>query len=515
MDFSAAVKSKDIRQPFEAPYWQGWDHQLVARYEAKKAKRFILSMDKGTGKTSTVLSIFEDPEVHQNKPGFTVLIFTPEKGMAGYERDILKFPDAQDKVALIYGSKAERIKRWKAAGANSRIRYIVLTYASFLSDAGVRGSEEGGLSSAVLPLWVMDGSVDAVVCDEFHRVFRNHSSKIFKLFAKVFRRTEYFIPMSGSAVDKGPQDLWAALHLVDQKFFSSYWKYVGAYCELEENGFGKSILGPRNEEAWRRVVRPYVFHCTADMINDMPPLVRDTLDVDLPPWQKKLEDDLRNQMFAELIGQDEEGLETTEYIFAQNTMVKTFKARLALICPKVLNPQLDYGQGIEDVYQDAFDGGLSRYAIFTPFKAPIPYLKDYLSSKGCRVWVLQGGIGKTEQDRRLYEWRQSLSTAHPDSPSIILGTIKYAESWEIPEARHAYMLGYEFSREDNKQAESRLRRLISEGTSYIHYVKAKKTYDEELLARLIEHKDNYDRLFRSWGEFVRIMSGNNYGNNYN
>jgi len=506
MDYKSTVEKLGLTQLWDEPHWQGWDHQLLARHEALKAKRFILSMDKGTGKTSTVLSIFEGPEIVK-PPGFTVLIFTTEKGMGAYVRDIKKFPNHEDKIALIYGNKAQRAKLWTAAGKKSTVRYFVCTYAGFLSDSGFRGNaEEGTLSSKSLPRWATDGSVDAVVCDEFHRVFRSRTSKTFLLFKQLFRYTKYFIPMSGSAVDKGPQDLWACLHLVDQKFWSSYWNYVGAFCEVEETGFGKQIIGPRNEAAWRRVVRPYMFHVTADQVHDMPPIFRDTLDVTLPAWQKDIHDNLRQAMFHEYDLEDAD--EGSGFIFAQNTMVKTYKSRLALICPKVLSDTFSHGQAIEDIADNAEEGGLRSYAIFTPFKDPIPHLKQYLEARGGRVWVLQGGIGLDAQEQRLAAWRAALSTADVRSPSIIISTIKYGESWEIPETRHAYMLGYEFSREDNKQAESRLRRLISEGTTFIHYVKCRHTYDDELLSRLIEHGQSVERLFRSWAEVKRIFGGN-------
>ena len=512
MDYKSTVEKLGLSQPWEPPHWQGWDHQLLARHEAIKSRRFILSMDKGTGKTSTVLSIFEGPEI-QKPPGFTVLIFTTEKGMGAYVRDIEKFPNHKGKVALIYGNKAQRTKAWQAAGKNSATRYFVCTYAGFLSDSGLRGDgEKGTLSTAILPKWVVDDSVDAVVCDEFHRVFRNRTSKIFGLFKRLFKSTRYFIPMSGSAVDRGPQDLWPALHLVDQKFWSSYWNYVGAFCEVEESGFGKRIIGPRNEAAWRRIVRPYMFHVTADQVHDMPPIFRDALDVTLPKWQKDIHDNLRAAMFHEFhefnMDDDNEDGGGGGFIFAQNTMVKTYKSRLALICPKVFSPSFGYGQAIEDVADNAEEGGLSSYAMFTPFKDPIPHLKEYLESRGGKVWVLQGGIGLAVQEQRLAEWRASLHTASVQCPSIIISTIKYGESWEIPETRHAYMLGYEFSREDNKQAESRLRRLISVGTTFIHYVKCRHTYDDELLSRLIEHGQNFERLFRSWAEVKKILGGN-------
>lgn len=499
IDWKKICELRSLKQAWPAPYWQSDYYQLVAKEDLIRAKRCILSMFKGGGKTGTILSLFEDPRVNQGIPNFTVLIFTNEKGMGAYVRDIKKFPDWEGKIQLVYGSKEERRQRWRPT--DSRVRYFICSYDSFLSDTGSR-TVRGEASESIVPKWVLSGAhVDGVVFDEFHRKFRRRDSNFWKLALKLFRYTPYCFPMSGSAVSKGPEDLWAALHLVDRKMWSTYWGYVYTWNYIDESGFGKTVLGPREDrvDKWRNAVRPYVTHVTAAMVgSSIPPLRRSFLEVELPRWQRKIHDDLLNESFANLTPTDQEDADP-EFVFAENRLTALHKIRTALICPKALSPALPIGQGISDIWDNAQESELTRYNIFTPFRAPIPYLKEWLESQGARVWVLWGSIGYDEQERRLSDWRAYIkSEARPEAPGILLGTVKYGESWECPESSYGYFLGEEWDPEDDKQAESRLLRFVSPAPVSIQYCMFRGTYSEEILDLIITKGANARMMFNTW-----------------
>lgn len=506
VDFQAIVDKLGLVDPFlESTKNFGrvvWPHSLVVRHRMIKSKRAIVGVDKGMAKTWAALSVFEDPLVNKGIPGFTVLILCPEKGMGSYIRDIKMFPNWEGKIQLVYGSKASRERQWK----NSTARYFICTYASFLSDSGQRTNSKvtKEVSELIVPDWVLRNQIDGVVCDEYHRYFRRKESKTFQVLERLFRHTEYFFPMSGSVLSKGPQDAWAALHMCDRNLWSSYWKYVYTWCEVDDGMFGKVVGGPRRDrvDKWQTAVSDNLIYITADMVADMPPKTRDFLDCEMTPQQRRLHDDLTQRLFY--MPDDESG----DIVFAENALVKIHKLRMALICPEAVSPGLGVGQGIEDIWDDAQDSGVNQYAIFTPFKAPLPILAGWLRNKGARVWVLQGGIGLDEQTRRLDDWRGSLSTADPDHPSIILSTTKYAESWEVPEARYGYMLGYEWDPEDNKQAEDRLRRLISIGMTYIRYVRHKNAYDSDMMELIIDKMIDVRHMFANWIQFRNYVSAN-------
>lgn len=119
VDWDGMVAKMRLQQPFSPPYWQGKSFQLVVRNHLIGAKRAILSMHKGLGKTSTILSIFEDVRVHKNNPGYAVVIITTERGMAAYERDIKMFPEHAGKIQLVLGNKHERGLKWKPTPSTS------------------------------------------------------------------------------------------------------------------------------------------------------------------------------------------------------------------------------------------------------------------------------------------------------------------------------------------------------------------------------------------------------------
>lgn len=471
------------------------DFQLQGRLHLLENPRSILSLDKGLGKTLTILSVFEGPEIGaDNIPGFTVLIFTNERGIPAYQRDLALFPNYHQKIQIVNGTKGQRFNQWR----NSEARYFITTYNTFLSDTGFRLNSRTTkeMSTLIIPKWVVNGELDGVVCDEFHRVFRRHTSSTFKAFKKTFPNVKYFFPMSGSVVSKGPQDLWAALHLCDPRLWSSYWKYVYTWCDVEDSNWGRMIVGPRKDrvEKWRAAIRPYIFHRTKEMVGDqLPPKLRFFHDVELPKWQKDLHDSLIANQFAEV---DTGDPDAPDYIFASNTLANIHKMRMVLICPKALNPALGVGIGIESIADENLDGGVSRYAVFTPFKRPIPYLAEYLTSRGASVQVLQGGIGLEEQERRLQLWRDHDAT--PETPAVLISTVKYAESWEIPEASYGYFLGYEWDPEENKQAEGRLHRLISRDPVFIYYTRHNNSYDEDMITQMVEKSANVTMMFKNW-----------------
>jgi len=231
----------------------------------------------------------------------------------------------------------------------------------------------------------------------------------------------------------------------------------------------------------------YVFHRRKDP-RDYPPKSRFILDFDLEPWQRKLHDDLRNELWAFTSGGD--------VITARNSLDALYRARLGLICPKSLDPSFGVGAGIEGIMEDAEE--LNHIVISTPFKAPLPHFRSFIEGTGRRVWILAGGLGidPDTQDRIIAEFESQ--------GGVLIQTIKYATSYEfIGGPEHNYFLGYEYDPEDNKQAEDRFQRVSSTHPSFHWYIRFPGTYDEELIERLVIKGQNVRRLMdddRKWKE---------------
>lgn len=453
--------------------------QLIAYYYGQTHNKYVLSLDKGMGKTIVYISnlLTGQPE--------HVIIVCPTNAMPAQKREIIRhFPEYADKFVFVRGTKEQRIKLWNKPGA----KVFIMTMATLQSDIGARLLKRGdtATSTAIAPKWATSSALDGLIIDEFQKYIRRRSAT-WEALQKL--DPTRLILSSGSAVASGPQDLWPALNLCDRKFWSTYWGYVNTWCETVPGwgGKGKEIIGPKNIKGWRNAVAPYVFHRRKDP-RDYPPKSRNLLDVELPAWQMKLHDSLREELWAVFNEGD-------SIILARNKLDALHRARLALICPKALDESLDYGAGIEAIFEDASE--LSHFVISTPFRKPIPYLKQYLESKGLRVYVLMGGLGISPEEQ------ESIIADFERNGGVMIQTIKYATSYEFLQPEHQYFLDLEYDPEDNKQAEDRMSRLSSTKPCFMWYIRFPGTYSEDIVENCAIKGQNVRRLMddhRYWSE---------------
>lgn len=457
--------------------------QLLGHHAVKQSRRIILSIDKGLGKTIIDYLACEDLLVSR------IVVCCTTNAYSTWEKEATKWETIYgDKVQIVEGTAFQRGIKWK----NPTATVFVTNPVGFLNDCGGR-TVKGVASDILVPGWVFKGGY-ALILDEFQRFLRNHGgrkkpNKFWTLLKKL--PFDVFIPTSGSAVSKGPQDIWCVLNLLNPKKYPSYWQYVYQWCEVDDTGFGKVITGPKNTAAWRKWVAPDIFHRTKAMVSDqLPPKNRNFQDVQMEPWQKKLHDELRDQLWTET--------PDGTFIFAKNTLASIYKLRLALICPQAIHPSYGVGAGIASIADVCEESGIKRYVISTPFRGPVPYLRGYLESRGIKVWVLWGGIKKTEREAAIAAW----STGE----GVIIQTIKYAQSYELVASPYGFMLGYEWDPEDNKQAEDRQNRLTSTEPTFIYYIRHPGAYDEQVIDILVEKGTNVRLL---WGVFGKqLLRGN-------
>jgi len=456
--------------------------QLLAYKFGLRALRFILSLDKGLGKTLVDLLICEDSGSQR------VVICCTTNAYTTWEQEAIKWKTMYgNKVQIVEGNAASRGNQWR----NPEAMIFVTTPQAFLRDCG--GMVQGGKQTDILvPEWIFKGGW-ALILDEFQRFLRNHGTrkkpnKFFDLLKGL--PFEVFIPTSGSAISKGAQDIWPVLHLINPQKFPSYYKYINTWCEIDDTGFGQKILGPKSAEHaanWRTYVGQWIFHRTKAMVADqLPPKTRMLHDVHMHDWQKDLHDELQEQLWTEC--------PDGTFLFAKNTLTKIHQLRVALICPQALNESYGVGAGIESIVDTCELEGIRRFVISTPFRKPVPYLKRYLESQGLNVWVLWGGISKEEREASIAAWSAG--------EGVIIQTIKYAQSYELTASPYGFMLGYEWDPEDNKQAEDRQNRLSSTEPTFIYYVRHLGAYDEDILQLNVDKSINVNLL---WGTYGRQL----------
>lgn len=440
--------------------------------------RLLLSLDKGLGKTILDYLALEDLGAPKTVVCCTTNAYTT------WEQEAIKWKTAYgDRCQIVEGTAYQRGCQWK----NPDALVFVTTPNAFLADCGFI-ARKGVRSDKIVPDWIFEPGW-ALILDEFQRFLRNHGTKKkpnkFFVLLKSLPFT-YFIPTSGSALSKGPQDIWPILHILNPKRYPSYYKYIYTWCDIDDAGFGMVINGPKPgvAENFRRYVGQDYFHRTKAMVADqLPPKNRFFHDVHLPEWQQKLHDELNEQLWTET--------PDGNFLFAKNTLAKIFQLRLALICPTALHESYPVGIGVESIADTCEFEGIDRWVLNTPFRKPIPYLRAYLESRGLQVWVLWGGISKQEREAAIAAWAAG--------KGVIIQTIKYAQSYELIGSPYGFFLGYEWDPEDNKQAEDRQNRLTSTEPTFIYYVRHLGAYDENVIDILVQKSVNMNILWGTYG----------------
>lgn len=439
---------------FKAPQILAIEHILGAQCD-------ILSLDKGMGKTIVYLAAMHFAGIKK------FLILCSNNAKLTQAVHLTKYFPHLRYVFVEHQQKAKRQKMWEGD-----YDVFIATPATFLADMGRRATSSG----QVIPSDIVHLPM---IIDEYHKNLRSRKSNLFKTLKDI--QPPYLILSSGSAGGKGPQDMWAALNVCNRKRFSSFWRYVERYTEVEMNRWGRTISGVQNIEEWRKVVASNCFHRKKDL-KDYPPKTRTALPVQMEPWQKRLHDQLRNELWA--VWKDEQtGLE--KMVITPNILQATMKLRQFMICPKILDESFGYGAGLEAIWEDVDDSELSHWVISTPFRAGIPYISQFFVDRGKVGTVFQGG------EYANADGLQSAIARWTARGGAAIQTIDFAESYELPAARIMYMLGYKHSSKQNEQAEDRIHRDIRV-TPYpvdIYYVKHLESYDSQLIDMMSEGAD--------------------------
>jgi hypothetical protein len=116
-------------------------------------------------------------------------------------------------------------------------------------------------------------------------------------------------------------------------------------------------------------------------------------------------------------------------------------------------------------------------------------LKEFFQTVGkIPAYSIQGGMEMEEVRATIETWQKT--------GGVIIQSILFAESYELPPASNMYMLGYMHDPEANSQAEDRIHRdiRITPHPVNIYYVKHLGSYDQSIVDAMSMHADNVHLL---------------------
>ena len=453
---------------------------------AQGSKRYGIAWDMGLGKTGGVSVIGTRTSAR------IWYILCPRNAFRTWKVEANKWilsynPSAKIKTYVIDKASAEeREFLWNLrypTDPNEVIK-IICTADTFMRDWGeskaVPGKKKKVVDLKVRPKYQRP---DILIIDEFKR-FRNPDSIGFRLLSKFARSTgvPYVYPMTGTPGHQ-PKHFWTMLNLVAPTVFSSWWRFLQTFHIIDEGPWGKEIAEPKNLPAFWDILKRYVSVMKEDspeVIANRPPIQRELLTIDLSKDQQRMYNKLAKDMYAFAKEETSEGL-----VIAQNELTLFTRLRQLLICPKILDESLDYGNAIAD-FVETWEAGEGHIVIFTPFTKALPYFEAYLRSKGyANVFRLCGGISVDEHDRAIDNFKRL--------GGVMLCSIMYATSFDLQPATKCFFIGYDYDPDNNKQAEKRLQRGLTASAVTAYYYTYDSTFDRRL-AEIVNIKQQHMSL---------------------
>lgn len=469
------------RIPQDLPFEQR-GFQDEAFEKLKTHRRHILGLPMGVGKTVVGVRALKEWA-----PRRSLIVPTERAILAWLKVMWIWYPEILERYAIVSKNlnKTGREKFWKTFGGNRDLS-VITNYQLLTRD------------KEFLP-----NHFDSIMVDEYHKFMRNRGTNTQSILKKV--KSDALLLISGSPVSKGPQDFFVPLNLIDPRLFSSYWKFVGTWCNTFDTGYGKKVYGTRNVEQFKKMIKGYAILATKKQLG-MQKKVRDILPVTMDDDQAQAYADVRDELLLVL--------EDAPPVILLNTLSQYIKLRQLLSCPAIVSPSLGIGGGAKFIANTLLDLPIEERhsVIFTPFRSGIPYLKAYYEGSGrsvglqedgiplgIPVYTFTGGMGLEKLFSSLHDFKRH--------GGLAICTTQFAESFDMETADKCFMLGYDWDPQVNFQAEDRLDRLNNlHGLINVYYLLHEGTLDEDVLYTLVMKQTNVNALMSNKVAFKSMLA---------
>ncbi|QNM82395.1 DEAD/DEAH box helicase [Sphingomonas sabuli] len=284
------------------------DHQKEGVTFLTNGRAGLLAFEQGLGKTLVAIDAFR--RLREAGEAERMLVICPNSLKRNWVAEIGKFAPGLT-VELAEGTPKTRRQTFSASTAH----VLVTSYETARTEV-----------TSVLAFTTVNRVV--LVLDESHTAknWRSLTSTAMRHFAP---RCDFRWLLSGTPVTNTPADLFTQIEIVapGERSLGSLETFLAQVDADPAASFAKPVLD-------RLVLRR-----TKDQCLDLPDKIFSDVLVDLPPWQRKLYDDMRTQMVCEI-----QGMSGEQY----RAFASTALARLTRLSQLASNPALLLPQSPHD-----------------------------------------------------------------------------------------------------------------------------------------------------------------------
>ena len=311
--------------PTLAPYQEESRDYLLATHKGG------LADEQGVGKTApTIVAAYQ----RSQETDLPVLVTVPAYLIPNWQREIKSWaPDAT--VAIAAGDGAQV----RHAALDSNANFVLTAYHTWSTFDGT------GTDKPRLPRYkqLTDRKWAAYVFDEAHRLRGRNSLWTKRLYKtqnvdSKNRQTPIWF-LTGTLLVRDPGDAFPLLHVIDKSVFTSYWKFVETFCEIDETPWDKNVgqIRPGMEEKFWSLLSEYFLRRTQAQIPELAHLeeAHHEILVQMPPSVLKTIRQAKKEYIIE-----HPDLENSEFVDGSGALYNRLR-QLATLPPTAAKPKLD------------------------------------------------------------------------------------------------------------------------------------------------------------------------------
>jgi SNF2 family DNA or RNA helicase len=255
-----------------------YNYQMVGSILSHTAKRLILGMDLGTGKSLTAILTAELYENDVKK----VIIIVPNSLKYNWVNEIKKF--TKQKYFIINANKGENIYTVDEA------KYFIVNYDYFRN-------KSFNFKDKIHKFKI--DSPDMFICDESHKLknTKSNTTKNIKKYYKDAGGNKPILLLTGTPMPNRLEELFVQLNFVDPKQFSSKSKFYTEYCGMVyiPAQYGYVQLNEQQLDVVNKKLDPIMYRVKKkDVLKDLPEVSINKIYVDMTDEQQKVYKDIED-----------------------------------------------------------------------------------------------------------------------------------------------------------------------------------------------------------------------------